>query len=157
MKKSILALILLSSSTLFAQNGRTNRDRNQPSNTAPSTVTASFHRDNPNISENEVNWSQSNNQWRANYKDMSSRNVDAYYDRDGISKDRHTAYEKRDIPQQVDSRVNSRYSANGNYRAVRIEQPNKRTIFQIKIQNGGKDRTVYMDENGNKRKYNDHH
>lgn len=149
------AILLLSGTAMFAQNNKTTRDRNQPSNDAPATVLQSFHRDNPNV--NNENWSQSNNQWRANYNDDQNRNVDLYYDRNGIKGDKHTAWDNKDIPLNIDGRVNSTYHANGNYKAVRIDRPNNSALYQIKIQNGGKDRIVYLDEQGKKRKYNDHH
>lgn len=156
MKKTFLALLLLSSTAMFAQNGRTNpADRSQPSNHAPAKIQQSFQKDNPNT--NDARWSEGNNQWHANYKDNNNRNVDAYYDRNGLRKDTHTTLDKRDVPQNVDSRVNGRYNANGNYNVARIDRPNDQPLFQIKIQRGGSARTVYMDEQGREKRYNDHH
>jgi hypothetical protein len=155
MKKPFLALILLSATSIFAQNGSSSQDRNQPSNHAPVNIQQSFQKDNPKV--NNPSWSQSNRQWKANYRDNSNRNVDAYYDRQGNRKDTHSALDKKDVPRDVETRVNSRYNANGNYHAVRIERPDDKPLYQIKIQNGSRDKTVYFDEQGKEKRYNDRH
>ena len=135
-------MLLLSSTVVFAQN------RNQ----VPNSVRQSFQRDYPTV--NNAQWNQKNGQWHANYKDNSNRDVDSYYDRNGRRVDTHIAWDRKDVPPQVDNRINSRYHANGNYKAYRIERPKAQPLFQIRI---GTKQPVYMDEQGRQRKYYDHH
>ncbi len=153
MKKTLFALMLLSSTVIFAQIGQNNNNRNQPANHAPAPVQQSFQRENPDAKD--ARWSQSNREWRANYRDNNRRNVDVYYDRDGVRKDIHRALDRMDVPRNINNRVNSRYG--GNYRVARIERMNEETLFQIKIQNGRRSRTIYMNERGENRQYNDRH
>ncbi len=153
MKKTLFALMLLSSTVIFAQIGQNNNNRNQPANRAPAPVQQSFQRENPDAKD--ARWSQSNREWRANYRDNNRRNVDVYYDRDGVRKDIHRALDRMDVPRNINNRVNSRYG--GNYRVARIERMNEETLFQIKIQNGRRSRTIYMNERGENRQYNDRH
>jgi hypothetical protein len=140
MKKTFLAIFLLSSISMFSQNDK---------------VRQSFQRDYPNA--RDAQWSQTNNQWHSTYKDDQNRNVNAYYDQDGNRVDTHISLNRKDVPQNVDNRANSKYHANGNYQVQRIERPSNPPLFQIRIQTGTKDRTVYMDEQGRERRYNDHH
>ena len=153
MKKIVLGLMLLSTSAIFAQIGQSNNNRNQPANRAPAPVQQSFQRDNPEAKD--ARWSQSNHEWRANYRDNNKRNVDVYYDRDGVRKDIHRALDRMDVPRNINNKVNSRYG--GNYRVARIERPNEETLFQIKVQNGRRSHTLYMNERGENRMYNDRH
>ncbi len=140
MKKFFFSLFLLSTTVAFAQNN------------VPSSVRRSFQRDNPSV--NDAQWNQKNGQWHANYKDNNNRNVDASYDRYGKRVDTHIGWDRKDVPQQVDTRVNSRYHPNGDYTVNRIERPKAKPLFEIRI---GTKRPVYMDEQGREQKYNDHH
>ncbi len=144
--KKLLAVVLFFCSTTFAQN----RNRNQP----PAKVQQSFQKENTN--PGKARWTQSNNQWHANYKDNNNRNVDAYYDRNGNHKDTHREIDKREVPPSVDQRINNTYHVNGNYTATKIERPYSQPLFQIKIQTGKSNHTVYMDEKGRNKPYNDH-
>src|SRR6202049_793718 len=146
MKKLFFSLLLLNSTVIFAQ-----KDRNN----VPSSVKQTFQRENPTV--RDAQWNQTNGQWHANYKDNNNRNVDAYYDGNGRRRDTHIAWDKKDVPQVVDSRINRTYHANGNYKVERIERPGSTPLFKIGIQTGSKNRTLYMDEQGRARKYNDHH
>ena len=147
MKKVFFALFLVSSAT-FAQH----RAQNQP----PVTVQRSFERE--NAGSNNATWMKTSNQWHANYRDNNNHNVDAYYDRNGRRVDTHREVDRREVPQNVDSRLNSMYHANGNYKAIKIERPNSQPLFQIQIQSGSsRNRTIYMDEQGRTRSYNDRH
>jgi hypothetical protein len=63
---------------------------------------------------------------------------------------------RNDIPRDLDSRINRTYHTR-DYRAVRIERPNNPPLFQIRLNVGGRNRTVYMDEQGRNTPYNDRH
>jgi len=153
MKKTLLGLVLLSSTTLFAQEQHDNYNRNQQG--PPAEVQNSFQRDNPNV--NNANWEQTNNQWHGNYKDNNNRNVDTYYDPTGNRIDTHREIDRRDVPQNVDDWYHRKYKDNGDYRAVRIERPNDIPLFEIRFHKGRRDRIIYMDEHGKKRHYRDRH
>ena len=137
MKKLFFLLFLLSSTIIFAQNAQ---------------VQLSFQRDYPNI--RDARWVQTNNQWHGTYRDERNRNVDIYYDNYGNRRDIHTGWERKDVPQNVDRRINRRYHTNGDYRVERIERPSYRPLFQIRF---GTRRPIYMDEQARRRRYNDYH
>jgi hypothetical protein len=137
MKKILLPLLLLSSTVIFAQSAR---------------VQLSFQKDYPDA--RDARWIQTNDQWHANYRDDRNRNMDVYYDNYGNRTDTHIGWDSRDVPQRVDSRINRRYHTNGDYRVERIERPNYRPLFQIRI---GTRTPIYMDDQGRRRRYNDHH
>lgn len=138
MKKLFLPLLLLSSTLIFAQNTQ---------------VQLSFQRDYPDV--RDARWIQTNDQWHATYRDSRNRNVDVYYDNYGNRRDTHIGWDRRDVPPNVDSRINRRYHTNGEYRVERIERPSYRPLFQIRI--GTRSRPIYMDEQARRRRYNDYH
>ena len=154
MKKLFFSLVLLSSTAVFAQrrhhDDNNNNDRNQP----PATVQRSFERENPN---RNATWTQSNNQWHATYKDDNNRDVEAHYDGYGRRRDTHIAWNRNEVPRDLDDRINRMYHPR-NYNAIRIERPYNQPLFQISLDlGGGRNRTVYMDERGRQRQYYDHH
>jgi hypothetical protein len=61
------------------------------------------------------------------------------------------------VPENIDNRINLRYHTNGNYRVERIERPTNPPLFQIRIQTGTRNRTVYMDDRARTRRYHDRH
>lgn len=155
MKKTLLALMLLIGTGIFAQIGRSTANRSQPANDAPGSVQESFKKQHPDA--REARWSQNNREWSANYRDNGYRNVDVYYNRDGVSKDVHRALDKMDVPGNIKSRIDDLYHTSGNFRVTRIERENEQPVFQIKIPAGGSYRMVYMDEQGRSKLYNDSH
>jgi hypothetical protein len=146
MKKIFAALLLLSSAT-FAQNRNPGRDRDQP----PPTIRHSFDRD--HSSPANATWTKSSSNWHASFRDNNNHNVDSYYDRRGNRIATHREIDRKDVPRDLDTRINARYHANGNYNVRRIERPNAEPLFQISLQLGGGNRTVYMDARGRERQY----
>ena len=153
MKKAFFVCMLLSSTVIFSQAGMGKRGRNQPIKRAPAKVLQSFQKENPDVKD--THWSENNHEWQANYIDNKHHTVDAYYDRNGIRKDMHCALDKMDVPRNINRSITSMYG--GNYRVARIERLNEAPVYQIKVHNGEKSRTVYMDEQANKKQYNDQH
>ena len=153
MKKIIFAsLIILSSSLLYAQQNR-NNNRNQRQ--APATVQQAWQRDHPNIGN--PTWQMSNGQWHARYKDqVNNRNADTYYDSRGRQIDTHTQWDRKNLPQDFDNRIRTKYHPR-NYDVVRIDRPNNPSLFQIILSLGTGKRTVYVDERGNEVRYRDRH
>jgi hypothetical protein len=156
MKKILIGLFILSSATLFAQDNKDNRDRNQNpnrddrNNQVPEHVQRSFQQDNPNAQNPQ--WSNNNGQWHGSYKDQNDRNIDTYYNGNGERIDTHTSYKQEELPTRVRRRANKRY--HGNYNTYRIDRPNSQPLFQIQLRTGG---TTYMDKRGRETNYDDHH
>lgn len=144
MKILLFSVLLLSSTVLFAQNGRSE---------LPSKVREAFEREYPNI--NNEQWNQTNNQWHAVYRDDLSRSVDTYYDNYGNKKSTHTAWDKKDVPKNLDDLINSRYHVNGIYQVERIERPRYPSLFKIMSKSGTKTRVHYIDDEGRNRNYRD--
>jgi hypothetical protein len=150
MKKTIFALLLISSSYGFAQTRDYNRDRNQP---AP-TVTRSFQRDHPGATS--ASWEHTNNQqWHAHYKDNNNHDVDTYYDRNGRMRDTHRELDQREVPRSISTQVERRYHANNNYHVARIERPNNSPLFEVRI--GGGSSSFFLDSRGRRASYPDRH
>ena len=157
MKKMLIGLLILSSTSLFAQNDRddrnndNNRHRDQDrNNRVPENVDRSFRQQYPNAQNTQ--WRNSNGQWVGRYKDENNRDVQTYYNSNGQRVDSHYYLDQNDLPVTVRNNANRRY--NSNYKTYRIDRPNDQPVYQVRTQDG---RTVYMDENGNKRKYKDRH
>ena len=131
-------MLLLSSTVVFAQN-------------VPSSVRRSFQKDYPSV--NNAQWAQKSGQWHATYRDNSNRDVDAYYDRYGKRQETHIAWDRKDVPPQLDNRVYNRYHSR-DYNVYRIERPRSKPLFEIRI---GSKKPVYMDEQGREQKYYGHH
>jgi hypothetical protein len=142
MKKILIGLFILSSTTLFAQG---NRDKNVPTN-----VQHSFQQDYPKAQNPQ--WNNSNGQWHGTYKDQNNRNVETHYKSNGQRIDTHIPYNQNELPSKVRDVANKKY--NTNYSSNRIERPNSQPLYQIKSQSGS---TTYMDENGKRSKYKDSH
>ena len=156
-----LLLVVMSISSLSAQD-RDSRNRNDDRNRnynrdVPQSVQRSFQRDNPNY--NNVQWSKSGNQWHATYPDRNynDRNSEIYYNRNGRMVDRHIQWNQNEIPQNVRQNIYSRYHVNNGYNVYRIERPNSQPLFQVRLNIGGQNRDVYMDQNGREVRYRDIH
>ena len=150
MKKTIICLLLLTpGGLLFAQ------DYHQH---APDQIQQSFHKDYPDA--NDARWSHSHGQWHANFKDQGQTDYGemvAHYDRYGHHVDSHIPYNRSDVPAPVMDHVQSRYRSAHRYRFTRIEHPYGYDLFQVRVNQHGRDKTVYMDEQGRERHYDDRH
>lgn len=85
MEKLLVWLFILSSTAVFAQDNRNsnNKDMNPHNNhDVPDEVRRSFHRDNPEAQNPQ--WNSSNGQWRSTYKDGNNKDVESYYDNNGL-------------------------------------------------------------------------
>ncbi len=157
MKKFLIGIFILSGTTLFAQDYRGDQKKNmyqdnRSNNGRPEEVRRSFDRDYPNAQN--AQWNNSNGQWHASFRDQNNKNIETYYDYNGRRIDTHTPYDQNEFPSNVRDRADRRYNANGNYNGYRIDRPDNEPLFQLKIESG---RSIYMNENGKKRKYKDRH
>ena len=122
MKKILIGIFILSSTTLFAQDHRDNN--------APTNIQHSFQQDYPNAQSTQ--WNNSNGQWHGTFKDQNNRNVETHYNADGQRIDTHISYNQNELPSSVKDRANKKY--NTNYISTRIERPNSHsTILPDKI------------------------
>jgi len=145
----IYLLLLIPGGLLFAQNSHQH---------APDQVQQSFHKDYPDAGN--ARWSQSNGQWHADFNDHSQADngeMVAHYDRYGHHVDTHIPYDRNDVPAPVVDHVQLKYRSAQQYRYTRIEHPNGNEFFQVKVNLHGRAKTVYMDEQGHERHYEDHH
>jgi hypothetical protein len=65
--------------------------------------------------------------------------------------------DRKDIPHDLDMRVNYKYHAGGNYDAVKIERPHHREIYKLNIKAHGRSRIVYADAHGREVNYREHY
>ena len=142
--KKILSLIvlLLSGTFLFAQN---DHQRNH-NNDAPQQVQESFKKDHPDA-EN-AHWAKSNGRYHASYN-HDNRQTDSYYDEKGNHVYTRTQWDQKSLPADYDNRIRSKYHTS-HYNVAKIERPNDKTLFELKLNTGKKARTVYTDEQGNR-------
>jgi hypothetical protein len=161
MKTIIFSLLLLSGTTLFAQNDRRynnnnsyNSNGNYNAYQAPQRVRQGWQRDHADNSNPQ--WEKRRKHWDAHYIDQANHNVDAYYDKRGRLVDTHRELDRNDIPADFDDRIRSRYRTN-NYRVTRIDRPGSTSLFQIILNLGSGSRTVYWNEQGNEVRYRDRH
>ena len=149
MKKTMICLyLLMSGSLLFAQYAHV----------APDQVQQSFHKDYP--AANNARWSQIHGQWHANFTDQGPNDngeMIAHYDRNGRHIESHIPYDQNDVPAPVMERLNMKYRGAHHYRFTRIEHSDGNEYFQIRLNSHGRDRTVYMDEQGHERQYDGRH
>ena len=138
MKKIFFSLFLISSCTyLFAQNGRRHDD-------TPKPVQEAFNKEHPNAGN--AHWAQTKGHWHATYNN-NNRKVDDYYDNKGSRLYTRTAWDRKSLPGDYDKKIRSRYHTT-NYRVTKIERPNNPSLFELILNIGGKNKTVYTDENG---------
>jgi hypothetical protein len=139
----------------FGQRPLTAQGRQQD---VPSGVQRSFHRDYPEA--RDPRWSSSHSQWHADFNDQSRYDrgaMVAHYDQGGRHLDSHIPYDHNDVPSAVVDRSQSHYPDGRGYTYTRIEQPGARSLFQVNLNLQGRNKTLYMDENGRERKYHDSH
>jgi hypothetical protein len=125
---------------------------------APASVRQSFQRDYPEA--RNPDWSSSNGQWSASFTDHSQYDrgeMVAHYDRSGHHVDSHIPYDRNDVPQAVVERTQRSYPGGRDYNYTRIERPGGQPLFQVDLHVQGRNRTVYVDENGRERKYSHRH
>lgn len=172
MKQILFSMLLLASASVtFAQDRDRDRDRDRDDKDrnykdernynargeVPSNVWNSFHRDYPN--DMNERWERNGRNWHAYYNDprYNNRQVDIYYDRRGRLLDSHTAWDYNNLPQDFNQRIYNRYHIRDNYRVYRIERPYGEPVFQIVVNDDGRQRTFYTDQYGNPIRFRDRH
>lgn len=124
----------------------------------PRAVQQAFHRNYPEAGDPQ--WSSSHGQWNADFSDRSRYDrgeMVAHYDHRGRHIDSHIPYDRNDVPPAVIQRTERRHPGGRDYRYTRIESPGQQPLFQVSLNLGGSNKTMYVDENGRERQYHDHH
>jgi hypothetical protein len=168
MKKVILSVaLMISAAMVFAQDRDRDRDddrnRNYNDNRnyyargdVPSNVWNSFHRDYPDV--NDVRWQRNGRGWIAIYNDRNyNREIQSYYNRRGRRMDSHAYVDRRDLPYDFDRRFESRYHPQNGYQVYRIDRPGGPVVYQVILNDGNENRTIYTDQYGNEIRYRDRH
>jgi len=134
---------------LFAQN---RYDR------PPHIVDQSFHNDYPKA--NATHWHKYHGQWHADFNDPGEDGrgeMVAHYSERGRHIDSHIPYDLGDVPQPVVERAQSKYHGGSHFRYTKMESGEGNGFFQVRVNLHGRDHTVYMDEEGRERNYDDRH
>jgi hypothetical protein len=124
----------------------------------PASVQNSFQKDYPEARNPQ--WSSANGHWSASFTDNSQYDrgeMVAHYDRYGSHVDSHIPYDRDDVPQAVVERTERSYPGAKEYNYTRIERPAGQPLFQVNLRVHGKNRMMYIDDNGRQRQYYDHH
>jgi hypothetical protein len=81
----------------------------------------------------------------------------AHYSDRGRHIDSHIPYDFGDVPQPVIERAQSKYHGGRHFRYTKMEPGEGNGFFQVRVNVHGRDHTVYMDEDGRERNYDDRH
>ena len=131
------------------------QDRHQQ---APAAIQRSFQRDYPEARNPQ--WSSDHGQWHANFEDHSRYDrgeMVAHYNQYGHHIDSHIPYDRNDVPPVVIHKTERTYPGARDYSYTRIEHPGGQPLFQVSLNLQGRNRTVYLDDNGREKRYNDRH
>ena len=122
----------------------------------PEEVVQSFHKDYPNASK--AHWVKTHGQWSANFNDEGEQGYGemiAHYDGHGRHIGSYIPYDRKDVPQPVLDRVENKYHGGHSYEFTRVESDGDHGYFEVRMHYRGKNKTIYLDEEGNEHDY--HH
>jgi hypothetical protein len=148
MTKILFSLsLLLAGNFLFAQETQTHQRHN---NNVPNTVQENFRKDHPDATNEH--WAKSNGKYHATYN-RDNHHVDDYYDTKGNHVYARTQWDRNSLPADYDQTVRTRYHTR-NYKVAKIDRPGNQSLFELNFSIGGKNKTVYTDDKGNKVRFN---
>src|SRR5665213_190292 len=129
------------------------QDRNGP----PDNIRQSFQKQYPQSQPNQ--WKHTGGSWNVNFEDRDHDNGEstAHFDRTGRHVDTHIPYDNQDVPAPVMDRMQNRYPGSDSYAFTRIERGDGHPVFQVHFRHRRKFRTLYVDERGRERQYQDRH
>jgi len=146
MKKIIMGLALLLSVTTMTY------AINTPERNVPMSVKERFHRDYPDA--NAVHWRYTEGKWRANFHKMEDqRMMDAYYNGKGHRIDTRWTIAPAVVPDKVIHELNEKYPGQYTHHFTKVERPNKRDLYQVRVKQQRGYRTLYIDGRGHERDY----
>jgi|SRR5215831_3653996 len=147
MKKMIIVLSFLLPGTILLAQDKYHR--------APEKVKETFSRDYPEAKK--THWYERNGEWQASFNDRDNGDMTAYYNRNGEHRESRIPYTKHDVPSPVLDRVNEKYPGAHDMEFTKIERHGEDNQYMVSVNHHGRHRTVYLDEQGQERKYNGHH
>ena len=118
----------------------------------PTHVRDAFHKDYPDASA--VHWKYTNGKWDASFHKMDGNmTVWACYDLKGKHIDSRMPVAQSAIPVKLQRKLDSQYPGQYNHHLTKVEIPNKRDLYQVKVKEEGSYRTKYFDRRGHERDY----
>jgi hypothetical protein len=129
----------------------------QHNNMPPKNVSQSFQKEYPQSQASQ--WSQSNAGWSVSFEDKDHNNGEAtaYFDGSGRHVDTHIPYDKQDVPSPVKNHTQRSYGASDNYDYTRIDHSGEKTVYKTQVKHKNQDKTIYMDNGGHEKDYQDKH
>jgi len=150
MKKILMSLCLLSAGSFLCAQDMHSSTRNRTS--VPDVVMTSFHHDYPDA--NAVHWYMKDGKWDAKFHKMDGNvAMTSCYDVKGRRIDSRMPVAQTAVPLKVMHRLNDKYAGIYSHSFTRIERPSKRELYQVKVKEQGKYKTLYLDKKGHERDY----
>lgn len=150
MKKIIIGLCLLSATTMtYAINTPA---INTPERNVPTSVKERFHKDYPDA--NAVHWKYTDGRWDANFRKMDdNRMMDACYNGKGHRIDTRMPITQSSVPDKVIRSLNEKYPGRYTHHFTKVDRPNKRDLYAVRVKQQKGYRTLYIDRSGHERDY----
>ena len=148
MKKSLITMLCMVSAFIaFSQN------KNNP----PKNVQESFQKEYPQ--SKSTAWVHSNTGWSVNFEDRDHNNgeVTANFDGNGKHLDTQIPFDNNDVPAPVKDNVRNNYPNSANYDVTRIDRSGENSVYQVNLKDKKSNKTIYMDEKGQKKDYTSKH
>jgi hypothetical protein len=125
------------------------RDGRQP----PKHVRDAFQKEYPN-SKSGV-WNHSGTNWSVNFedKDHNYGEVTAHFDSRGRHIDTNIPYDNNDVPAPVIDKVKHGYPTYNDYDVTRIDRSGENSVYKVNLRSKSTNRTLYLDEKGEKKSY----
>jgi hypothetical protein len=129
----------------------------QQSNEPPRNVSQSFQKEYPQSHASQ--WNQSNTGWSVSFKDKDHNNGEAtaYFDESGRHVDTHIPYDKHDVPSPVKKHMQHGYGTSDNYDYTRIDHYGEKTVYKTQFKHKNREKTIYVDNDGHEKDYQDKH
>jgi hypothetical protein len=148
MKRSLITLLL----GIFVVLGFSQNNHIPPKN-----VSQSFQKEYPQSQPSQ--WNQSNGGWSASFKDNDHNNGEAtaYFDASGKHLDTHIPYDNHDVPPTVKNHMHNSYGGSASDAYTRIDHSGEKSVYQTQVKHKNHDKTIYMDNGGHEKNYQDNH
>jgi hypothetical protein len=141
MKKVFLAMAIVFSITLFAQN---EAKENEKKVSVPSVVSASFQKEFPN---KKAKWGMEDGGYEAEFK-LNGSDASAVYDKTGHRKELEIDMKITEIPLSALDYLKKNYPSNKIIEAAKITDDKKVVTYEAEIGKNGKTYDVLFDASG---------
>lgn len=148
MKKLIMGLLLVTATTTMTYATKINT----PERNVPTSVKDRFHKDYP--SANAIHWRYTDGKWNANFRKMEDKKMmDAYYNGKGRRIDTRMTIATTAVPDKVMHRLNEKYPGRYTHHFTKVERPNARDLYEVRVKQQGVYKNLYIDGRGHERDY----